>query len=126
MLQHHWLAQRAQALASDCTRLDTFLPEVQKSLNTFVRYQALHERLFKSALHDLLKLRAERRKEQIGFESQKRAQAEEERKAETHQLKAGILQTRLEREKTTTFVKGAAAAEQLERIFPPGMLQRAA
>src|SRR5579875_1535886 len=73
MLQHHWLAQRAQALASDCTRLDTFLPEVQKSLNTFVRYQALHERLFKSALHDLLKLRAERRKEQIGFESQKRA-----------------------------------------------------
>jgi hypothetical protein len=46
---------------------------IQKNMNNYLRYQTQQERLFQRALHDLLKLRAEKRKEQIGFESQKRA-----------------------------------------------------
>jgi len=78
---------------------DSFAEATQKAVANFARYQALHDRLFQRALHDLLKLRAERRKEQIGFESQKRAQANETRKAETHKLKTAMLEIRLEREK---------------------------
>ncbi|HEY3938242.1 MAG TPA: hypothetical protein VGL97_12480, partial [Bryobacteraceae bacterium] len=37
--------------------------------------------------NDLLKLRAEKRKEQIGFESQKRKEAEESRKEDKHAMK---------------------------------------
>ena len=43
----------------------------------YLRYQTTHERAFYKALNELQKLRNERRKEQIGFESQKRAQAAE-------------------------------------------------
>jgi IMP dehydrogenase/GMP reductase len=84
-------------------------PEVQKTVANYARYQAQHDRLFQRALHDLLKLRAERRKAEIGFESQKRAQAQETRreatetrKQEHHKATMSILETRRERELTHT------------------------
>jgi hypothetical protein len=80
-------------------------PEVQKTIANYARYQAQHDRLFQRALHDLLKLRAERRKAEIGFESQKRAQAQETRreaaeirKVERHHVDLDIRKTKLERE----------------------------
>jgi hypothetical protein len=64
-------------------------------------------------LHDLLKLRAEKRKAEIGFESQKareaqaatsqaqeiRRESEENRKVERHTIDIDIRKTRLDREK---------------------------
>jgi hypothetical protein len=45
-----------------------------------LRYQTTHERAFHKASDELRKSRNEKRKAEIGFESQKRQQAEEERR----------------------------------------------
>lgn len=105
MAQYYWLSQRAhslQGLALTGDPLDND-PDV-KALNLYMRYQSHHERLFQRALHDLLKLKAEKRRQQIGFESQKRAQAQETRreaaeirKIEYHELRQATLTARLNR-----------------------------
>jgi len=79
MAQHSFLSQRAQSLQTEEMTFDPFNEEVMKRVAVYMRYQTQQERLFKSALADLLKLRAERTKEQIGFVSQKRVQEKHER-----------------------------------------------
>ncbi len=46
-------------------------------LALYMRYQTTHERAFHKSLHALLKLRAEKRKTEIKFDSQKREEAAE-------------------------------------------------
>jgi hypothetical protein len=143
MAQQHWLAQRAQALLThemgrelNYEDAETFLA-IQKDMEThisnYLRYQNQHERLFQRALQDLLKLRAEKRKEQIGFESQKAAEvqqaaraAQETRRAaaeiratEDHKLTMEIKAKRLEREKSLAILAGIKAGDQLSKTFPP-------
>ncbi len=80
MAQHHWLMQRAlslQGLAFNFERPDCDSPD---ELALYLRYQTTHERAFHKCLRELATLRAERRKVDIGFESQKRIAAAEERK----------------------------------------------
>ena len=72
MAQHHWLRNRAEAFESGCFKEDGTLDD--KRLALFMRYRTSHERAFEKCLNELLKLRAEKRKAEIGFESQKRAQ----------------------------------------------------
>jgi hypothetical protein len=74
MAQHHWLRQRALNLESSCYDPATGQITDPKQLALLLRYQTTHERAFHKALNDLLKLRAARQKEQIGFESQQRKQ----------------------------------------------------
>ena len=64
MAQHHWFSQRA-------VRLQNKNIENDKRLALYMRYQSVNDRAFSKCLSDLLKLRAEKRKQQIGFESQK-------------------------------------------------------
>jgi hypothetical protein len=85
MAQHHWLRNRAGLLQSNCFADDGSVDE--KRLTLYLRYQTTHERAFHKCLNDLLKLRAEKRKAEIGFESQKRKQEEHTRKQEQHQMK---------------------------------------
>jgi hypothetical protein len=88
MAQHHWLRKRALHLEPSCYDPATGQIVDQKQLALLLRYQTTHERAFHKALNDLLKLRAAKRKVQIGFESQQRAQREKERhemKKERHQ-----------------------------------------
>lgn len=92
MTQHLFLSQRAQSLQTEEMAFDPFDDDVVKRVTVYMRYQTQQERLFKSALADLLKLRAERTKEQIGFESQKRAQ-------EKHQRTIAALDSRIKRAK---------------------------
>jgi hypothetical protein len=113
MAQHYWLSQRAQSLHTAGMQDKPFDEDVQKGLAPYIRYQAHYDRLFQRALHDLLKLRAEKRKEQIGFESKKakeaqaarsqtqeiRRESEENRKLERHKVDMDIRKTRLDREK---------------------------
>jgi hypothetical protein len=54
--------------------------ENDKKLALYMRYQSVNDRAFSKCLTDLLKLRAERRKEQIGFESQNQKRALNEAK----------------------------------------------
>jgi hypothetical protein len=87
MAQHHWLRRRALHLESSCYDPATGQITDPKQLALSLRYQTSHERAFHKALNDLLKLRAEKRKAQIGFESQQRAQAENTRQQEKHDMK---------------------------------------
>ena len=65
-------------------------------LAVMARYGATHERTFKSCLTELTKLKEQRAKQQIGFESQKRKEAEEARKQETHQARLRQINSRTE------------------------------
>src|SRR5689334_22488195 len=84
MAQHHWLRRRALNLESACYDAETSAITDQKQLALSLRYQTTHERAFHKALNDLLKLRAAKRKEQIGFESHQRKQEQHQMKKERH------------------------------------------
>jgi hypothetical protein len=91
MAQHFWLTQRAMRLQTKCIEEDFPTSDDNKGLPLYLRYQVTHERAFHKCLNDLLKLRAEKRKAEIGFESQKHKQADqirreaaENRKQELH------------------------------------------
>jgi hypothetical protein len=80
MAQALWLSKRA-LLLQDLTfnvAAPTCLDEKQLSL--YIRYQTTNDRAFHRCLSELLKLRAEKRKQEIGFESQERKRKEEDRK----------------------------------------------
>jgi hypothetical protein len=64
----------------------------------YLRYQATYERAFHRSLNQLLKLRAEKRKEEIGFESQTRKRNEEARKQELHKWTVSVAEAKLERQ----------------------------
>jgi hypothetical protein len=84
MARHHWLRDRAEWLETGCFQEDGSLDE--KRLALYMRYRTSHERAFHKCLAELLKLRNEKRKAEIGFESQKRRQEEHTRKQEKHEM----------------------------------------
>lgn len=104
MAQSHWLSKRALYLQDQCaTDEELTLEQQQKELALFIRYQTTHDRAFHRSLNDLLKLRAEKRRNEIGFESQKRhAAAEsrrdsaEKRKQELHQFAVLLAEAKLD------------------------------
>jgi hypothetical protein len=82
--QHYWLTRRAIALQATCFTSE-LAPAVaqgdpEKQLALYLRYQTTHDRAFHKSLNQFLKLRAEKRKAEIGFESQERKQEEEARR----------------------------------------------
>jgi hypothetical protein len=68
MAQHHWMRNRAVNYQTACLECGDDLDTARLSL--FMRYEAMQERGFHKCLNDLLKLRAERQKVEIGFASQ--------------------------------------------------------
>jgi hypothetical protein len=74
LAQHYWLKQRAIRLQRTCHESD------ENQLALYLRYQTANDRAFHKCLDQLLKLRAERRKAEIGFESQRRKKSEEARR----------------------------------------------
>jgi hypothetical protein len=73
MAQHHWLTQRALGLQQPLfeTALETGTSPDAKQLGLYLRYQSTNDRAYHKALTQLLRLRADRRRSEIGFESQK-------------------------------------------------------
>ena len=100
MAQHHWLRQRSLNLESSCYDPATGQITDQKQLALYLRYQTTHERGFHKAMNDLLKLRAAKRKEQIGFESQQRLQEQHDMKKDRHQWDTLDARERVERRQT--------------------------
>ncbi|MBV9499007.1 MAG: hypothetical protein JO138_06520 [Acidobacteriaceae bacterium] len=91
MAQHYWLTQRALYLQGVCFN-EYGACDSDAHLALYLRYQTTHERAFHKCLNDLLKFRAERRKEQNGFVSQQhkkadqvRREAREKRQQERHE-----------------------------------------
>jgi hypothetical protein len=96
MAEHHWLRNRALSLEASCFDATTGQIADAQRLSLYLRYQTTHERAFHKSLNDLLKLRAEKRKQEIGFEWQKCALEEQIRKQERHEMakerhKCGVL-----------------------------------
>jgi hypothetical protein len=73
MAQHHWLTQRALRLQQPRfeTAVETGAAPDAKQLGLYLRYQSTHDRAYHKALSQLLRLRSDRRRSEIGFESQK-------------------------------------------------------
>ncbi|MBV9296510.1 MAG: hypothetical protein JO145_13155 [Acidobacteriaceae bacterium] len=90
MAQHHWLSQRAMTLQNILLKDALLTPENEKQFQLFLRYQTTNDRAFHKCLNDLLKLRAEQRKAQIGFESQKLKQEDHARKLSIEKRKQDV------------------------------------
>lgn len=90
MARHYWLYQRALRLQEGCFPADLTAGATQNQLNLFLRYATTHERAFRRALADLLKLRKERLHLERGFESQARERAAELRRETREQRLAAV------------------------------------
>jgi len=86
MAQHYWLQQRAIRLQGRCFN-EAGACDAERELALYLRYQTTHERAFHKSLNTLLKLRAEKRKAEIGFVSQQEKQNRARQQAEAHARK---------------------------------------
>ena len=132
MVQQYWLAQRSLCLQTNVMAEDLSEGGI-KAMNTLSRYHAQHQRHFQQALAQLQKLRAEKRKAEIGFVSQKAAEAEETRraaaetrKAEEHKITMEIKRQRCDREKSLTTMAAIKAADKMHESLPPNRQELAA
>jgi hypothetical protein len=82
MAESFWLSRRAMKFQTAALEDGD-----DQGLALYLRYQTTHDRSFHKCLADLLKLKAEKRKAEIGFESQKQKEAEEQRREELHKAK---------------------------------------
>jgi hypothetical protein len=129
MAEHTWLAKRALRIQDVMFGIDEQTPEqkaagdfvihVRKDLEVYIRYHAAHDRAYQRAASELLKRRAERLKAQRGFESQKRAEAEEIRKAELHPHKVRTAHSRADHAESRAIVSAIAAADKMCAAMPP-------
>lgn len=85
MAQSWWLRQRALMLQTQCFDSSGQLGDNEKQLALYLRYQTTNDRAFHKSLDQLTKLRAEKRKQEIGFESQERKRQREDRKLAAHE-----------------------------------------
>jgi hypothetical protein len=99
MAQHYWVSGRALSLQETCFSLEVPVCDQEKQLALYIRYQTAHERAFQRCSDELRKLRNEKRKAEIGFESQQRNRDEDARKEanETHRQSAETRKQELHR-----------------------------
>jgi hypothetical protein len=109
MAQHEWLRQRASHLQNLCFSAEGIVTD-EKQFALYLRYQTTHERAFSKCLSDLLKLRAEKRKAEIGFESQKQKEADQTRKQEAHEARTRLTNAKAEHLELNTAIKGHVQA----------------
>ena len=94
--------QRAILMQDICFSSQTGLCHDEKQLALMIRYQTTNQRAFHKCLKELLTLRAHRRKEEIGFESQQQKQRAQDtadfrkakaeaRRDEVHQARMALL-----------------------------------
>jgi hypothetical protein len=103
MAQALWLSKRAQMLQHVTFNQELPTCDDEKQLALYLRYQTTNERAFHKCLNALLKLRTEKRKQEIGFESQKdkqadqtRREASETRKQELHRWAVLLAEAKLD------------------------------
>jgi hypothetical protein len=107
LIQHYWLMQRALHLQEQILLEPAHAVDVDnKRLALFMRYQATHERSYYKAQRELQNLQKQKRKEQIGFESQKR-------QAESLEAK-----TRLANARALTLEVDASCRQVMEAPIP--------
>jgi hypothetical protein len=90
MAEALWLARRATRLQDEC--LEAIASGDKEAAKTaradvalYLRYQTTHERSYQRFAAELRKLQNDRNKTELGFVSQKRKEAEDERKQQKHE-----------------------------------------
>ncbi len=124
MAQALWLTKRAAVLQHVTFNHQTPGCDDPKQLALYLRYETTHDRIFHKCLNQLLKLRAEKRKQEIGFvsQSQKRAdqtrrEAAENRKQELHRCNVLLGEAKLDHQRLQTIMlrfDGALASYEKE------------
>ena len=84
MAESYWLAKRSQSLQDSCLDETTGQITDPKLFALYLRYQTTHARAFHKCLNDLLKLKSERRKAELGFEAQRIQSERHEMKKQSH------------------------------------------
>ena len=95
MVESEWLARRAQRLQDTFIHPDSGLATDEKQFNLYKRYKTTHDRAFHKCLNDLLKLRSERRKSNLGFEAQRLRTEIHEMQKDFHGLKLSMEENHL-------------------------------
>jgi len=123
MARHTWLSDRAQRLQDGCFAVFPQSPEdqtnrqddiaVRTDLDMYMRYQTCQDRAYQRATSELAKHRAERRKAEIGFESKKRQEADEARRARQEERRDAKENRQVEEHKYAI----ACRAERLEQLI---------
>ena len=126
MARHTWLSERAVRFQDACFLFQPQTPEqqtnekqsvgVMKDIHVYVRYQAAQDRAYQRAASELAKRRKDRLLAERGFESQKRARAEEKRRderqeqrRELHPYKVAAARLRFHQQPDPPFEQKAAA-----------------
>ncbi|MFL6352825.1 MAG: hypothetical protein ACJ74Z_13380 [Bryobacteraceae bacterium] len=86
-----WLSKRAVILQHVTCSQERPACDDQKQLALYLRYQTTNEHAFHQCPNELLKLRAEKRKQEIGFESQKRQEADHTRREAAEKRKQDLI-----------------------------------
>ena len=96
MARHTWLSERAIRFQEGCFLVQPQSPEeeaanrdgiaVRKDLDNYLRYQTCHDRAYARAAAELAKRRKERDLRERGFVRERRAEAQEKRREECHEL----------------------------------------
>ncbi len=124
MAQALWLGKRALLLQETTFNIEMPACLDEKQLALYIRYQTTHDRAFHKCLNQLLKLRAEKRKAEIGFESQERKrkeeaqkqadqmrrEASENRKQELHRYNVLLAEAKFEHQDFQNFILRHSAA----------------
>ncbi|HEX4748838.1 MAG TPA: hypothetical protein VH302_04785 [Bryobacteraceae bacterium] len=129
MARSSWMSERAIRCQNGCFLVQPQTDEqktrgkcgvgVRTDLDLHLRYQTAHDRAYSRAAADLHKHRERRRLAEIGFEREKRAQGQEARKAEMHELNVA---TATARKNYAEMKVGSALADMLPPNFDPALL----
>ena len=133
MAQALWLSRRAIILQHVTFNHEMPVCDDPKQLALYIRYQTTNERTFHKCLQQLLSLRAEKRKQEIGFERQEhkrneetRRQSRENRKQEHHRWDILLAEAKVDHQQLMSLnVRQTATAASL-RENPPIAAEKAA
>ena len=119
MARHTWMSHRCMRMQDACFVVDPQTPEqkvsgenameVRTDMDRYIRYQVQHDRAYQRASQELIQRRKERLKAEIGFESKKAAEAQEQRRenhenrrVETHKTASALGEEKLTQAKLKT------------------------
>jgi hypothetical protein len=105
--EHYWLMHRAIHLQNrllESPALD------HHTFSLYLRYQTTNERAYYRAMRELQTLRKEKRRVEIGFESQQQKQAEELRKNELNEARVRLANARAAESEIETEVRATMEA----------------
>ncbi len=92
MAESEWLTRRAQRLQDLFIDVNTGLTTDEHKFNLYMRYKNAHKREFHKCLSDLLKLRGDKRKADLGFEAQRVKNEKLEMQKSMHDVRIFVLQ----------------------------------